>query len=195
MSRSALPEPDKDVDATAARFVVRVLTPDGWTAGVGVLVGPQHVLTCAHVVNVALGRTDLRDQNPPTESDVVRLDFPLLTPFSDRPGGPGQNRSPLTARVACWVPPPKLTAPGDDVAGLVLDPGPPPEGAQPAKLARTPWRAGRPIRVFGYPGTPPRPDGAWAQAQVQGQVGGGLLQVDVAAGAAVVIQPGFSGSP
>jgi predicted phosphodiesterase len=219
VSQTAAPEPGEDVDATAARFVVRVLTPDGRTAGVGVLVGPQHVLTCAHVVNVALGRADLRDQAPPVASDVVGLDFPLLTPASggqaDSAAAPAaaptavstaaptvapttastRSRSPLSARVACWVPPPTLTTPGDDVAGLVLEPGSLPGGARPARLARTPPRIGRPVRVFGYPGTPPRPDGAWVQAQVQGRVGGDLLQVDVAAGSAVVIQPGFSGSP
>lgn len=34
---------------------VRLVKPDGETAGLGVLVDAQKVLTCAHVVNVALG--------------------------------------------------------------------------------------------------------------------------------------------
>ena len=197
MGQSVVPEPGTDVDDAAARFVIRLLTPDGQTAGVGVLVGPQHFLTCAHVVNVALGRVDLRDQTPPTESERVHVDFPLLTAASGGQVAPAQERSPLQARVACWVPPPTLRTPGDDVAGLILDleTDPQPDDARPAKLARTPCRVGRPVRVFGYPGTPPRPNGHWVQARVQGHVGGGFLQVDVAAGSAVVIQPGFSGSP
>lgn len=50
--------------------------------------------------------------------------------------------------------------------------------------------------MFGYPGSPPRPDGAWVQATVRGEVGGGRhLQLDSTLDSALRIQPGFSGSP
>ncbi|MGH3699276.1 MAG: hypothetical protein ACRDQY_07375 [Pseudonocardiaceae bacterium] len=49
--------------------------------------------------------------------------------------------------------------------------------------------------MFGYPGNPPRPHGAWVAATVRGQVGGHHLQLDATPDSALRIQPGFSGSP
>jgi hypothetical protein len=49
--------------------------------------------------------------------------------------------------------------------------------------------------VFGYPGNPPRPHGAWVEATVRGQVEGRHLQLDSTLDSALRIQPGFSGSP
>src|SRR5262249_39687271 len=57
------------------RFIARILSVSGAVAGVGVLVGPREVLTCAHVVNSALGH-DQRSQDPPNAAVVI--DFPLL---------------------------------------------------------------------------------------------------------------------
>jgi hypothetical protein len=45
-----LPAPDY------AACVVSVLRPDGTVAGAGMLLPGRRVLTCAHVVNEALGR-------------------------------------------------------------------------------------------------------------------------------------------
>ena len=58
------------------------------TAGLGLLVGASQLVTCAHVVNAAMGR-GLREQAHPGESDLVQVEFPLL------PGSPVRN-----ARVA-----------------------------------------------------------------------------------------------
>ena len=46
------------------------------TVGVGFLVAERHILTCAHVVNLALGRGQ-RAQERPSERDDVYLEFPL----------------------------------------------------------------------------------------------------------------------
>jgi len=51
------------------------------------------------------------------------------------------------------------------------------------------------VDVFGYPGNPPRPHGAWVTATVRGQVGDRHLQLDSTLDSALRIQPGFSGSP
>ena len=83
-----------------AVFVVRILRPEGWPAGTGVLVGRREVMTCAHVVNRALGR-DLRSQDRP-EGTVV-IDFPLVDAGSAR----------CEARVTRWLPPPRDRAAGD----------------------------------------------------------------------------------
>jgi hypothetical protein len=62
-----VPEPSPEAST------VRFLAPGGATAGLGALVGENQVVTCAHVVNAALG-LGLRAQIMPNGS--VRLDFP-----------------------------------------------------------------------------------------------------------------------
>ena len=162
-------------------FIVRVLGPDNAVGGVGALVGPWHVMTCAHVVNTALGRDTLSQQQP---RERVRVDFPLL----EQP-----DRAPFEAEVVMWRPPPGAGVAGDDIAGLELT-GPPPRAAVARLAVETP-RAGRTVRVFGYPGDAPRPDGAWVATTVQGLVSNGRLQLDSRPDSAWRVQPGFSGSP
>ncbi len=159
--------------------MVGVLNSEDRPVGVGVLLGPRHVVTCAHVVNVALG---LDERSQPRPDGVIRVRLPLV------------DGEPLRARVARWVPPPTAGAAGDDIAGLeLLDPAP--AGAVPARLVVNQPPAGRSVRVFGYPGVPPRPDGAWVLTAVVGRVGGGRLQLESGVDAALRVQPGFSGGP
>ncbi|HET9253640.1 MAG TPA: metallophosphoesterase [Pseudonocardiaceae bacterium] len=95
-----------------------------------------------------------------------------------------------------WWPPPRAGATGDDIAGLVLASAELPPGASPARLAANLPARGQVVDVFGYPGNPPRPDGAWVTATVRGQLPGGRhFQLDSAAEGSLRIQPGFSGSP
>jgi hypothetical protein len=138
------------------------------------------------VVNAALGRA-LTAQDQPGEPVVVEFPLPAVAD-----GGPPPR---LTARVARWLAPPREGVAGGDFGGLVLDATALPPGAAPAWLAANPPAAGRAVNVFGYPGEPPRPEGGWVQATVRGQVGGGRLQLDSAAEAALRVQSGFSGSP
>ena len=105
--------------------IVRILGTDGIPVGVGVLVGDRRVLTCAHVVNVALGRP-ARDQSLP--SALLSLDLPLS------PGG--VTGRPLSAKVTRWLPPPMEGVAGDDIAGLDLM-DEPPASATIARLAQT----------------------------------------------------------
>ena len=153
-------------------FVVSVLTGGGQPAGAGFLVSPTEVMTCAHVVNAALGR-DPHSQDVPDLT--VRLSFPLL------PGTPV-----LGARVDRWLAPPRTGAAGDDIACLRLA-GPVPARAAPARLATTPQRIGQIVDVFGYPETPRRPYGSWVEAYLRGPVAGGRLQLDSTPGAALRI--------
>ncbi|MGH4000453.1 MAG: trypsin-like peptidase domain-containing protein, partial [Pseudonocardiaceae bacterium] len=157
------------------------LDPDGITVGVGVLVGPREILTCAHVVNSALGR-DRRAQDQP--AGEVTVAFAV---------GDGPT---LRARVQRWLPPPRTGAAGDDIAGLVLISTELPTGATPARLAANPPGQGRLVEVFGYPGNPPGPHGDWVEATVRSQAGDGRhLQLDSTPDSALRIQPGFNGSP
>jgi WD40 repeat protein len=164
-------------DVSPDAFTVRLLTSAGTPAGVGVLVTHQHIVTCAHVVNGALGR-DLAAQDVPP--GIVTVDFPLI------------SREPLRARVVCWVPPPKagLLA-GDDVAGLELIEGRSPTGAVPAQLMVEQSRPGRIVRVYGCPAG--RPDGQWVDATIRERVANGRFQLDSDPGQR--IRQGFSGSP
>lgn len=176
-------------ESAPERFIVRILGSDGRPAGVGALIEPGYVITCAHVVNAALGLGSHAQARPVS---AVFLDFPRI------PGESGR----CTATVARWLPPPGEGAVGLDLAGLdlaalMLDGRAAPAGATPARLAVSAPLAGSRVRVFGYQGTPPRPAGSWVETVVRGRVGagGGLLQLDSGPEAALRVQPGFSGSP
>ncbi len=167
-------------DQPCSGLAVRVLNTAGCTVGVGVLVGLREIVTCAHVVNVALGRDRAAQDRPAGE---VTVQFAV----GDHP--------PLRAEVQLWLPPPRAKAIGDDIAGLVLTSTELPTGATPARLAVKPPAPGQVVDVFGYPGNPLRSHGAWVEAIVRGQVESRHLQLDSTPGSALRIQPGFSGSP
>ncbi|ONK12912.1 trypsin-like peptidase domain-containing protein [Streptomyces sp. MP131-18] len=87
------PSPSTPRPADPRHSVVSVLrTDDGKAAGAGVLLAGQHLLTCAHVVNDAIGRGPFDGRRP------GRVHVPLVFhgPF-------GTQR--LTGRTVYWVPP------------------------------------------------------------------------------------------
>jgi hypothetical protein len=171
---------DNAAPAGLRRFVIRVLDSGG-TAGLGVLISDRAILTCAHVVNKALGR-DLREPRKPDNDAVVEVVFPLLSGVDWR----GQ------ARIERWLaPPPQEGGVGADLAGLMLTSGLP-EGAGPARLARRALPGGI-ADLFGYPRA--RPHGGWVEAVVRSEVEGGRLQLDTTERGALHVQPGYSGSP
>ena len=98
------------------------------------------------------------------------------------------------ARVVKWVPPPQHGAGGADIAGLKLDEDAP-SGAVPALFATARPRPGARVRVFGYPGKPPRQPGAWVDVDLKGEVAEQLIQVESRSDQTVKAQPGYSGSP
>lgn len=63
---------------TAPDFLVRFPAPpsEQATVGVGFSVGAEYVLTCAHVVNAALGH-DPRRQDKPEPDEIVTLRLPM----------------------------------------------------------------------------------------------------------------------
>jgi WD40 repeat protein len=166
-------------DVSPEAFTVRLLAPDGRPAGIGVLVSGRHILTCAHVVNAALGR-DLTAEDRPDA--IVRVDFPFLFYEEDEP---------LSARVVHWVPPPTADRAGDDIAGLEFAEGGLPWRAVPARFAVERPRPPRVVRLYGCPAG--RPDGEWVDATIRERVASGRFQLD--SGAAHKIRKGFSGSP
>nr|BFE48011.1 hypothetical protein GCM10017745_14380 [Saccharothrix mutabilis subsp. capreolus] len=124
--------PDGSLPPSVARFV----DGSGRTVGAGVVLSRTHVVTCAHVVNLAAG-LDLHAQERPMAA--VRVEFPAL------PGAAAM------ASVASWTPPPEREgSAGGDLAVLAFAA---PDGVEPAHLITTPPRPGDPVDVFGFPAT------------------------------------------
>jgi WD40 repeat protein len=169
--------------SNADGFIVRVQAHGGKTAGVGVMVSLNEFVTCAHVVNVAMG-LDPRSQSVPRE--YIEISFPLSSAQ--------KSGTPVLASVTLWRPPPQEGVDSGDLARLLIHSEVRPEPV-PARFFPDPVRSGLRAQVFGFPTKPARPGGAWAEVVVRNSVGGGRLQVDSAHDSAVRIQPGFSGSP
>lgn len=173
-------------------FVVRILRSGSATptaAGIGFVVGERHVITCAHVINTALGR-DQRVQGAPGRQTRLQIDFPILTEGDAAPS--------LSCYVDAWLPPPPRTAggiSGGDIGGLIIVSERLPAGAGPARLIRAELMRGAEVNVFGYPADAYRPNGAWAIQRLRGGVGGGIIQLDVESESALRAQRGYSGSP
>ena len=173
-----------DADQTTG-FICQILILDTMeTAGVGALVTEKHVLTCAHVVNRALGRKiDTKDK--PDRSSHIQVYLPLADP----------TRVLTAALENLWLPP-SITPGFGDLAGLVLvyeDPDT--SGVRPAILADAPPIPDDPVRVFGYSGDPPRSHGSWVSMWWRDKIGNGLVQLDQRLDSVIRAQPGFSGSP
>jgi hypothetical protein len=170
-------------------FIIRILRRNSPTrsAGIGFVVGERHVITCAHVINTALGRGKTA-QEPPGPDERLQIDFPIL---ADADGAPSRS-----CRVACWLPPPEAGVSGGDVAGLVFVGEGLPGGAGPARLISDDRIRGAEVEVFGYPADrPDRQNGAWVSQRLRSAVGGGMFQLDTGTESAIRAQPGYSGSP
>ncbi|GAA1511082.1 hypothetical protein GCM10009677_50020 [Sphaerisporangium rubeum] len=157
----------------------RILGAGGGVHGAGVLISPHHVLTCAHVVNAALGRRPGSLVRPDEEID---LDFPAV---------PGTSRVRATVPEDCWFP----VEPDErgDIAVLHLT-TPAPTGTSPAILTGTSTR-GTPVRVYGYPTG--IDTGVWATSYELGDPSGPAaewIQLDATRVPGRRIERGFSGA-
>jgi WD40 repeat protein/3',5'-cyclic AMP phosphodiesterase CpdA len=143
-------------DGSLPSSLVRLLNAAGDMAGFGVVVGKREIVTCAHVVNTALGR-DLRATDKPDEP--VLLDFPA------------SSAGPLRGYVRQWTPPPPREGlAGDDIACLDLTEDVPAD-VEPARLITTLPGPGHEVELFG-------PDRLRA---LVGEEAGGRLALDSAA--------------
>lgn len=162
--------------------IVRFRSPrTGEVAGHGVLVDDEHVATCAHVINVALGR-DLQS-SASAVGEVVRLEFPLLAQLTAAP--PERH-----ARVDSWASP-GTSFEGVDVAGLTLVSEPRPTGAAPMPLASERQIAGDVLLYGTVVGRP----GGWVAARLRPLVTPHRQQVEQLAHDVFAARPGFSGTP
>lgn len=162
--------------------IVRI--PDG---GLGFLVDEKHVITCAHVVNAALGMADSSQEKP---SSTIHLSFP----FIDR-------LARISAHVACWYPrnfqDAAITSTDeykiDDIAVLNLD-NAKPTNAHPIAMIRSQDLSGE-FDAFGYPERHTS-DGVWADGTTRGnRLPNGRLQIKQLTVEGILVQSGFSGTP
>ena len=67
------------IDTTRGRALVCITKQNGEEmVGMGVLLSYSHIITCAHVINDALGRPP-RTPEKPTPDTSVSISFPFLT--------------------------------------------------------------------------------------------------------------------
>ncbi|MFE6162130.1 serine protease [Streptomyces sp. NPDC056486] len=160
------------VGAALAASQVRIYSATGDVIGSGFLVAANVVCTCAHVVEMALGKV-VPDTGQGVHGERVELDFPLLDD-SPRAG----------AKVVSW------RRDGQDVALLQLDAAV--EGSWPVPLVDGAFAWGHTFRALGFP--PDFPDGSWTSGTLRGNTASGWLQVETSSQAHRIVA-GFSGAP
>ncbi|MEU8709549.1 trypsin-like peptidase domain-containing protein [Streptomyces sp. NPDC048565] len=172
---------DGEAESALVSAVVRVKGMDGAIGGAGFLIGPDLVLTCAHVLSDALDRPREDAVEAGTE---VTVDVPLA---ENADGVDGGDR---TAEVRRWIPiRPDQTG---DIALLRLRSRIP--GARPLPVTdpqRGVWD--HDARAVGF--TDDSPDGIWQSGRFRGPTRQGWIQLSRADGEAVYVKGGFSGSP
>lgn len=146
--------------------------------GCGTLIAPRLVLTCAHVVEAALG-----PGATPGEHDIVSVSFPFVDP------------RPIDSTVVpeSWHPADSGTRLGD-VAVLMLKKDPP-RGAEPVRVRPPDRRDGPQFRTWGYPSGYPDPIPAVGTlAGSSGPLGQWVLLAGGVTGG-YRVKRGFSGAP
>jgi hypothetical protein len=111
-------------------------------AGTGVLVTHTLILTCAHVVNIALGRSGTESQDRPKADSVVTIRFN---------GAPGRSSKALIHSAPdAWSGPPAQRAAGADLCVVQLTEEPP-AGATPARIRIQQFTSDFRALASGYP--------------------------------------------
>ncbi|MBN0048201.1 trypsin-like peptidase domain-containing protein [Streptomyces actuosus] len=170
-------EESRSADDALNAAVARIRGENGAIAGAGVLVTPDRLLTCAHVVSDALGRK--RHLNVAVGTTVL-VDFPLAD------GARGQE---FTAKVERWIPEePKQCG---DLAVLRLRDAVP--GTCPLPMADSDDLSRRPVRVVGFPDG--EPGVIWHRGELSGKSEGDWVQLSRADIRTAHVTEGFSGSP
>jgi hypothetical protein len=162
---------------------VRIHGPGDKVVGAGILVDRAHVITCAHVVDAALGRATGTGGRPGKDR-AITLDFP-----------DARQDNRLFGKVAPggWTP----VAPDGrgDVAVLELTGGLPP-GARPARLRSSKQLKGHSFDVRGFP--PGRDGGVTARGTISRRAGPSpgreWYQLDGRPAESYQIGRGFSGA-
>ncbi|MCI5162845.1 MAG: hypothetical protein D3917_12685, partial [Candidatus Electrothrix sp. AX5] len=174
--------PISSLDSSLVRILIDDQEPRS-AVGAGFLITPQHILTCAHVVNAALRRNEYAADQPDVE---VFLDFPLLN-----------NRSLLRAKILRWFPVQEKSAVGEieDIAVLeLLSEEPLSAEIQPAPIARLDSEGksffGHQVQICGFPNN--IDDGTYAKGLLQGSIAKGWVEIHHQGNE--LVEEGFSGT-
>ena len=164
-----------------ASCVVRFRNPHGEACGTGFLIDRHHVMTCAHVVNVALGR-ELKETARPAGS--LCLELPLA-----------QDNGPIVAeaKVATWHAPVayahlRADQPSD-MAVLQLAAEQPNAAVAHMAAGNPDW--GRAFRTFGFPVEHGQP----ADGETMERDAGGWVHLRQTRDYGHLVKQGFSGAP
>lgn len=154
--------------------IARLLTHDGHShAGMGILVDRRRVVTCAHVINTALGRWEEALDQP---AGQIQVAFPL----SSNP------RVPIAAKIVVW-------APGDmngDVAVLELEQDAPAEAGHAVLTHFEASLENNPLKIYGMV----RGDGRHVDVKYQGLTANVEVQIDGDTSAENFVKGGYSGA-
>lgn len=159
--------------------IARIFDSNGTVVGVGFLISPSILITCAHVISRALGLAQSDFAMPQSR---VNVDFPLLNQ---------QHR--LAARVISWWPYDKGTNLRDDICLLELIDTKQLNLVVASNINTSEDFWGRSFRVFGFPIN--QSEGVWVSGICRGRQASGLIQLESIKETGYRIQPGFSGAP
>jgi WD40 repeat protein/3',5'-cyclic AMP phosphodiesterase CpdA len=164
---------------TPERAIAELRRGDGRRVGLAFLVSPRHLITCAHVVNAAMGRPPRTSVAPGPAA--LRLEFPF--------GGGRDEHIQLRATVVSW-----LADRGSfdlyDIAALQIDEDLP---AGVAVLALAEVDLLGEVQMWGP--TEERQFSGHVSGQLMGLVDKSRLQVDQELKGVFRVRPGFSGGP
>jgi trypsin-like peptidase len=163
------------MSAGVARIILRGVSNRGH-AGMGIVLDNRHILTCAHVLNAAIGRRLDATAQPGT---MFEVDFPFYPQPLKLEGTP-----------IIWKP---MGEDADsDIALLTLNNDIPPEVGHAYLLERCDLRTGAPLAVFGAPTG--EPEGQIALGSYIGRVEKERHQFDGGSFASLFVKRGYSGA-
>ena len=159
--------------------VVRIYSNSGNVIGAGFLVSDKYILTCTHVVAIALGIPPGTSEMP---TGTVELDFPQV-----------DSKQKLIAKVFFWLPISSDSFESqEDIAVLKLE-KPCPDKAKPLELLASEKLWKHEFVAFGFPQN--KSYGVWTSGILQGANAKGWVQIEVKSENSYRLEEGFSGTP
>ena len=148
------------------------------TAGTGFAITTKHVITCAHVINEALGRAADDHTQPPSDTRIG-----LAFPKAQSP----ELQQELSAKIVKWNPAQADFKDIGDIVVLEVETIHPLPVPRLVNLRSNDYFDQRMFRAFGFN----FPEGSWADGEIAGSVVGDSVQLNMRQ----TVDHGFSGAP
>ena len=167
---------------------VAAIMKEDRAVGMAMVLDDAFLVTCAHVVNRALGLPESSSRQP-TKTELVEFMLPLASPPDGQAKGEGK------AHVAWWAAVQSVSPQSHGLEDLAILKIESIAGASTAgaALAHPAENSLHELEIFGYPDN--HPAGTWAHGKYSGPVGNGWLEIINREPSGSFIQGGFSGSP